>query len=154
MIKDLEYFLSRTKKVGDCLEWTKCLNTDGYPRTTWGGHSNGKVHRIVWELANGHEATGRVVRHLCNNPRCINPNHLAIGTPLDNSKDRDLADRSGSRKISQRDVNPICVLYASGEYTQKEIGAKFGIDSRTVSSIIKGKHWKWVKRKPLPCMED
>ncbi len=149
MNKNLEYFLKFTEKRGTCLEWTRCLNTDGYPRTAWNGTSNGKVHRIVWELHNKQPAAGKVVRHLCNNPKCINPEHLLIGTPADNMLDRDLAGRHGARKIQQKDVNTICLLYKTNNYTQKEIGSMFGINERTVSSIIRGKHWKQVERVPL-----
>lgn len=149
MIKDLHFFLKHTKPNGDCLEWTRCYNTDGYPRTVWNNSSNGKVHRIVWELANNESATSKVVRHLCNNPRCINPNHLSIGTTTDNMLDRDLAGRHGASKITPKDVNTICLLYSTKKYTQKEIGILFGINSRTVSSVIKGTHWKHVQRTPL-----
>lgn len=149
MNKDLDFFLKHTIPIGTCKEWTKCLNTDGYPRTAWEGSTNGKVHRIVWELSNKKSATGLVVRHLCNNPKCINPKHLSIGTPADNMKDRDSAGRHGASKITPKDVNIICHLYNTKQYTQKEIGSLFSIDSRTVSSIIKGKHWKHVKRDPL-----
>ena len=47
-MRDLEFFLKHTKENGDCLEWTRCFNTDGYPRCAWNGSSNGKVHRIVY----------------------------------------------------------------------------------------------------------
>ena len=149
MKKDLDYFLKNTHPVGACLEWTKCFNTDGYPRTVWNGSSNGKVHRIVWELFNNKSATSLVVRHLCNNPKCINPKHLSIGTPADNMKDRDSAGRHGASKITPKDVNTICLLYSTKKYTQKEIGTLFGINSRTVSSVIKGIHWKHIPRSPL-----
>lgn len=149
MIKDLNYFLKNTKPNGDCLEWTKCFNSDGYPRTNWKGSCNGKVHRIVWELSNKQLATTKVVRHICNNSKCINPKHLTIGTTADNIKDRDLAGRHGASKISPKDVNAICQLYNTKQYTQKEIGIMFGINNRTVSSVIKGTHWKHVPRTPL-----
>lgn len=149
MLRDLDFFLKHTKQQGNCLEWTKCLNTDGYPRTAWNNSSNGKVHRIVWELYNKQSAKNLVIRHSCNNPKCINPNHLVIGTPADNMKDRDSAGRHGANKILPKDVNTICSLYSTNLYTQKEIGTLFGINNRTVSSIIKGTHWKHVPRNPL-----
>jgi hypothetical protein len=147
MKEDLAYFLNNTIKTeSNCLEWTKCLNTDGYPRTSWRGSSNGKVHRIVYELYNGVDISGYVVRHKCDNPKCVNPEHLEIGSHTDNMKDRDSRDRHGAAKIQSKDVNTICFLYSTKMYTQKEIGDLFGINSRTVSSIIKGTHWKHVAR--------
>lgn len=64
-------------------------------------------------------------------------------------KDRDLRDRHGAAKIHSSQVNVICVMWDSGQYIQKEIRNMFGINPRTVSSIIRGTHWKHVKRIPL-----
>ncbi len=149
MKKTVDHFLKYTQENNGCLEWTRCLNSDGYPRSSWNGSSNGKVHRIVWELVNKESAENKVIRHLCNNPKCINPLHLKAGTPAENMNDRDLAGRHGASKISSKDVNTICLLYHTKQYTQKEIGSLFGINPRTVSSIIKGNHWKLVQRVPL-----
>jgi len=88
-MKTLEEILSYTEQVGDCLEWTRCYNSDGYPRMAWNGSTNGKVHRIVYELSTGESPNGYVVRHRCDNPRCVNPSHLELGTALDNIKDRE-----------------------------------------------------------------
>lgn len=144
MKRDLDFFLSHTVENGSCLEWTRCFNTDGYPRCGWNGHSNGKVHRIVWELCTGQSADGLVVRHKCDNIRCINPNHLEIGTNADNMLDRDLRGRHGAAKLTRDQVNEIRELYKTGAYLQRELGEMFGINSRTVSSLVNYVHWKTV----------
>lgn len=146
-VKDLGFFLSNTTLEDGCLIWKGCFNTDGYARTAWSGHSNGKVHRIVYELYYKDNPDGFVVRHSCDNPKCINPIHLSRGTNTENIKDRTERNRHGQRKIESKDVGTIRLLYKTKQYTQKEIGNLFGINSRTVSSIIKGSHWKSV---PLP----
>jgi len=143
MKKNLEKILSYTVVNGQCMEWTRCLNSDGYPRAMFDGYSNGKVHRVVWELANSSDATGKVVRHTCDNPKCINPNHLVIGTNLDNIKDRTVRERSRG-KLSHADVRMIRRLYELGKCTQKELGVLFHTTESNVNSLIKRRHFKHV----------
>lgn len=89
--RSLEDWLALTKQKGTCLEWTRCLNTDGYPRATINKNSNIKVHRVVYELATGEKPN--IVRHRCDNPKCLNPNHLVNGTVQDNVRDMDERNR-------------------------------------------------------------
>lgn len=78
-----------------CYTWIGCTNTDGYPKLTrvdtftGKSSSNVKGHRHVYELL--HDVTlgkEEVVRHRCDNPRCIRPDHLVVGTFSDNVRDR------------------------------------------------------------------
>lgn len=87
-----------TTPNGTCLEWTRCFNTDGYPRATINYDNNVKVHRMIWERVNEASAAGLVVRHTCDNPKCINPAHLLIGTVADNVADMDQRGRRGFRR--------------------------------------------------------
>lgn len=79
-------WLDHTVPENGCLIWTRCFNSDGYPRAGVKGNSNVKVHREVFFECNGYYPP--VVRHLCDNIRCINPQHLLGGTHEDNMKDR------------------------------------------------------------------
>ena len=144
MKKDLNLILKCTKetKTG-CLEWTRCFNTDGYPRAVFDGNSNGKVHRVVWELYNKTEATGYVIRHTCDNPKCINPNHLLLGTVLDNVNDMLSRNRHWSKLVPE-EVKSIRSLYQTGLYTQKALGQIFKVSTNTVSSLINYTHWKSI----------
>ncbi len=135
-MRDVSWFLSFTEPNGDCLEWQRCLNSDGYPRCSWGGNSNGKVHRIVCELS-GQDITGKVVRHTCHNPKCINPKHLITGYPKDNVSDMDRADRR-YRKLRSDMVAAVRELDARG-LSRKEISEALGIDQRRVSEICLNK---------------
>ena len=130
MKKDLNIILKYTKENNGCLEWTKCYNTDGYPRASFDGYENGKVHRVVWELFNKKSAKGYVIRHTCDNPRCINPNHLLIGTNYDNIQDRQIRDRTYGLK--QKDVNTIHTLYESKTYTKRELANMFNVHYNTI----------------------
>lgn len=138
-MKTLEDILKSTTKNGDCLEWNKCLNSDGYARMYWNGSSNGKVHRIVYELVTKENIEGRVVRHICDNPKCINPEHLTIGTQSDNVKDRENRNRT-FKKITKELIEKVTNLLKTGLLTQKEISKIVGIDPRRVSDINCGRY--------------
>lgn len=136
-MRTIENLLARTKPSGECLEWTGCFNSDGYARVSWNGNSNGKVHRIVYALANPSEdLTGKVVRHTCDNTKCINPEHLLSGTPADNMRDRDTRLRHGRTLLTHDQVRAMRELYASGNYTQKQLADMFGCKKSTAYHII------------------
>jgi len=140
MKRNLEALLNYTKQDGECLVWTRCFNTDGYPRAVIDGDNNAKVHRIVYELANGVSAEGLVVRHTCDNPKCINPNHLLLGTFGDNAHDKFVRNRQ-PRKITKEIVYAINAIKASDSgMSQKEIANLFKINHRRVSDIYTGKY--------------
>ena len=143
MIKDIQYFIDRTITASNgCMIWQKCLNSDGYARVLYKGSSNGKVHRIVYELSTGEDITGKVIRHSCDEPTCINPDHLLSGSPADNMSDRDARQRHGSAKITHKQVREIRVL--AKYFNINEISLRFGIAGSTVRSLLKGHHWKHV----------
>lgn len=153
--KTLEDFLSLAVKEGDCLVWTRCVNTDGYPRCKWKSSFNGKVHRIVYELANPDQLIdGYVIRHTCDNIKCINPAHLLVGKPFDNNRDRDIRGRSGTAKLTPSQVIDIRSLYSNTPMLQKDIAESFGVNPRTVSGIVTGKNWKWVDEKEKDHLRD
>ena len=72
--------------AGECWEWSGRLDKDGYGQLRV-GNTQRRAHRFSFELHNG-SAAGIIVRHLCNNPSCVNPEHLAPGTHQDNMNDR------------------------------------------------------------------
>ena len=121
MKKELAALLSYTYQDGECLVWTRCFNTDGYPRASVDGNSNAKVHRVVYELVNGPLEKGQVVRHTCDNPKCINPAHLLAGTHTDNMRDRDERERHGKSKVTKEQVRMIRDLWDTNNYLQKEL---------------------------------
>ena len=71
---------------GACWIWTAALDTDGYGMIAV-GNTPKPAHRIAWMLNNGPIPEGRHVLHTCDNPCCVNPNHLFLGTHSDNMKD-------------------------------------------------------------------
>ncbi len=134
MKSNLDTILSYTKPNGTCLEWTRCFNTDGYPRAVIENNVNGKIHRIVWELHNKQSAKGYIVRHSCDNPKCINPNHLILGTSLQNVQDRQ--QRNRTQGLKQKDVLLIQQLYKNKIYTAKELKDMFSVSRSTIYYTI------------------
>lgn len=134
-LKDL---LSQTIDDNGCMIWTRCLNTDGYPHML----GNVKVHRLVYELNSGENIKGLVVRHTCDNPKCINPNHLLKGTPRENMMDRNERSGNGIAKLTKDQVRAIRLL--DGKFMRTEIANMFGVSPQTISSLLLGKHWKHV----------
>lgn len=133
-MKDLKDFLKHTVVSGECLLWTRCINTDGYPRASYKGSSNGKVHRIVYELATGEDITGKVVRHSCDNPLCINPDHLQSGTPIENMKDRRERGRTYNH-VSEEEILEVHSLRMRG-LLFREISTKLNISIKRVEYIL------------------
>lgn len=96
------------------------------------------AHRLAWELANGRSIpTGQVVMHSCDNPRCVNPDHLSVGSQKDNVHDAIRKGRWTVRKLSDDDVAAIRSLRQTG-LTCKAIAARFGVARNTVSAICTG----------------
>lgn len=69
-----------------CLEWTGARSTAGYPYAVFDGR-NQVVTRLVWAALNGPIPPGMVICHRCDNPPCINPEHLFLGSSADNIHD-------------------------------------------------------------------
>lgn len=75
-----------TVTLSGCREWQKALNNDGYGLIR-NGAKIVSAHRLAYELANGPIPAGLLVRHTCDNRKCVNPDHLLVGTNQDNTRD-------------------------------------------------------------------
>lgn len=130
----------RVEWVGDCLEYTGCRTWHGY-----GDTSAGRAHVIVWEYHNGPVPEGQEVRHfVCDNPPCVNIDHLRIGTRQDNvndavAKDRHAhGERSGNAKLTGDQVRYIRASSERGV----DLALMFGVSKQTVCDIRAGRSWK------------
>jgi len=124
-------YLKYTKRENGCLVWTRCVNSDGYPRARINGNSNGKVHREVFFQFNGFYPP--VVRHTCDNLLCIYPGHLVGGNATDNMKDRTMRGRT-YRHVSYVEAANVLDLRNLG-YTYKHIAHLLNIKSKRVEYV-------------------
>jgi len=125
----LNDLLNYTDDVNGCYIWKGAVNTDGYAHML----GNIKVHRFVKKLQ-GIDIEGLVVRHICDNPLCIKPDHLIPGTNKENVQDR--VDRGRTYKvITEEIVSRVKSLLTLNFMTNRQISVIVGIDERRVSDI-------------------
>lgn len=134
---------------GECWEWS------GYCNDEAGGHgafrvSRAKVdksHRFSWELHNGPIPVGMCVLHRCDNPPCVNPHHLFLGTQRDNIADMVAKgrNRTAAWAIRHTRMTPalaaeIKQIYAAGGYTQNRLAERFGFAKFTIFRVLHDIH--------------
>ena len=135
--------------MSDCVEWTGSYTAYGYGKTGTGK----RAHRAAWEAANGPIAAGLNVCHKCDNPACVNVDHLFLGTTADNVADRQAKGRQSkgshrpAAKLSEQDVALIRALLGGGMQGTK-LAELYGVTPALISSINCGKSWRHV-----PAME-
>lgn len=107
------------------------------------------AHRFAWELVNGRNPDGLVIRHACDNPPCCNPAHLLVGTYKDNMQDAVArgriakGERAGAARLVAADIPRIRERLASGDY-QRDIASDYGIAQASVWAIKAGKNWSHI----------
>jgi hypothetical protein len=105
----------------------------------------------VYEMANGTLASSTVVRHICDNRRCIRLDHLAAGTMADNARDAVERNRiqHGARHykalMDEDKVRELWQLHTQG-WSQSRLARHFGVRPGCIQNIIDGKTWVRVER--------
>ncbi len=126
-----------------CIEWRGRLHPAGYGTFSVRGR-NVLAHRAAYAAAHGPIAAGMVVCHSCDNPPCVNPEHLFLGTQADNLADmtaKGRANRRGPAKLTIDSVAQIRTLIAQG-WQQSDIGPAFGVTDGAVYHIKHGLTWR------------
>ncbi len=132
-------------KQTDCIEWDGYRNRKGYGKRKFRG-KNWLAHRAAYTEAYGEIPEGMLVCHHCDNPPCVNPEHLFLGTPADNSSDMTAKGRqargeaSGKAKLTEDQVRAI----RADTRMRREIAADYGVDSTVVSRIRLRHTWRHV----------
>lgn len=134
MIPIVERFWSKVEKLTSCWMWRAAIARDGYGKFQIGRSKTCRAHRVAWELTNGPIPNGKQVLHRCDNPLCVRPDHLFLGTAADNMRDKTEKGRQSRNHqvISAEDQAQILRLRREG-YTQQSIAAVFGISQASVS---------------------
>lgn len=130
-------FWSKVDTSGDCWLWRAAVNATGYGAFGIGSRKARSAHRVAYEYTYNVILTNDMhILHSCDNPRCVNPLHLSIGTILDNSRDKVLKGRQGNggRKLTFEDVRAIRARYAQGGTTQEEIAQIYNLSFVPTSS--------------------
>lgn len=105
-----------------------------------------KAHRLSFELCRGPIPAGRLIRHLCHNTSCVRPDHLADGTPMDNSQDARAAgriahgERIAQSKLTEAQVIEMREGRAAG-LSLAWLAETYGVDPSLVSQICRGRKW-------------
>ena len=131
-----------------CVLWAGIKDAKGRGIIYSSTHRRGKrvfsAHRVAWELAKGAIPEGQCVPHTCDNPPCINVEHLFLGTQLENIADMVIKDRSPNRKLTPAEVRSIRRRYAEGGVSQQQLADEYGVNQTTVSMIILRKRYRLV----------
>lgn len=153
--KDLDRFWDKIDKTNDCWNWTAATTTQGYGRFKL----NGKLvsaHVLSYMIHNDDYDSTKDVCHKCDNPSCVNPDHLFLGSRSDNMLDClrkgrlnskppcVKGERNGQSKLTVDDVIAIKALLKTS-VTQKSIAQMFNVSPRAISDINNNKTWAHIK---------
>lgn len=148
----VDEFWKRVDRTGECWEWTGVRNQFGHGRIRRDGKETG-THRYSWILAFGPIPSGMLVCHRCDNPPCVRPSHLFLGTPRDNTQDMHAKGRSGRpsapgerssmAKFTDAEVVSIRVRFDQGE-TIVALASEKKVNISTVAEIVNGRTWRHI----------
>ena len=140
-----------------CWEWKGARNEKGYG-LIWTGSKLGKAHRVSWELHFGPIPDGLSVLHHCDNPPCVRPDHLWIGTSADNAQDRQAKGRQNRapgdlRKNPPRgekarhkltEAQVLEIRRRAGTTTNAALSREYGVPAMQIGMIISRRSWAWL----------
>lgn len=135
---------------GDCWLWTRSLDGSGYGNLSVNGRM-WRAHRFFYYEAFGIDPTGCVVMHKCDEPKCVNPRHLILGTQRDNIRDRHEKGRSGACRgdsapwsiLTSERVADLRERFESGENRQA-LATEFGVSKTQIYRVIKRESWRHI----------
>ena len=138
----------------DCVVFTGAKNKDGYGKLGINGKTK-LAHRHAWESTHGNIPTNMCVLHKCDNPACINLDHLFIGSKKDNMVDmankhrHQFGEKSSRSKLTLDQVNFIL----SSDIPASTLGKQFGVSKRCINLIRSKQRWTFLHKELIPCSQ-
>lgn len=155
-----------------CIEWTSTRNAFGHGTVSLGRTLRARAHRVAWALENRRDPGGLCVCHRCDNPPCINPGHLFLGTKKENTRDMMSKGRMSAPPVHWGDAHharrkPETVRRGEGngmarlcEVQVREISVsletcaalaqRYAVGESTIHAIKSGRTWRHVTGRALP----
>ncbi len=136
--------INHNRETG-CLEWTGWISNTGYGFFNRGDGKSRLAHRASYELFCGEIPKGLHVLHKCDNPRCVKPSHLFLGTELDNKRDmvkkkrQAYGERNGKSKLTQ---TLVAEIRSRTDLKLRELSEMFGVSIQQASRIRRKEQWK------------
>lgn len=138
-------FWPKVEQTDGCWLWNGATDSSGYGHLRVSPSSVAKAHRVSYLLAHGELPDGTLVLHRCDNPPCVNPAHLFLGSNADNRRDCMAKGRVGG-KVPGRLRDEAVLEIEAGRATQTAVAARFGINQSAVS--------RWVQRRRMIASQE
>ena len=139
--------VEKSTNANGCWQWMKS-NNDGYGSIYMNGRSMPASH-FSYILHVGPIPDGMWILHKCDNPPCVRPDHLFLGTVIENNKDRDAKGRTNhgenvhTAKLTDTDIPAIRDMLSQGK-SQSDIARIYGVKRNTIQGIASGKTWRHI----------
>jgi hypothetical protein len=145
-------FWRHVDKSGECWVWTGHKHRFGYGLFALSGRQRVTAHRFSFYLSNGPIPDELCVCHKCDNPSCVRPNHLELGSQAYNVKDMWSkrranpgwagGEKNGMSKLTEEAVRDIRSRYATGKVSQYALAREYGVTRPLIGMIVRGQIWQ------------
>lgn len=133
-----------------CWLWAGRHDSNGYGRGHFYKRTIQLAHRFSYVIHKGPIPEGSCALHVCDNPACVNPDHLYLGDQRQNNIDRDVRKRQKTKrgkehklaKLTDDDVRQIRLLHEPRVFATRRLAKIFGVSQRKIMDIIQNKSWK------------
>ena len=142
-----ERFEQKVRVTPGCWLWTGGQTIAGYGNI-WLNGKHALAHRVSYRLYVGEIPSGLIIRHKCDNPCCVNPDHLEPGTYTDNARDRKERNRQDDRRGEKNSFSfltedQVRSMRSDGR-SSRSIAADYGVDKTTVANIKLRRTWSHI----------